>query len=154
MLLSDVFVSFGEDTFSQLVRQISIGRLKTFQMYEPFKTRAHLNKLNTEALRKSVPRFWARLAAHDEEFAKELAQAMLVSRLDMIQAILNFLGIPNQDGFFDKNLDPAQYLKEGWQQQVYDKFRGQFPDPALRLYINHLGWEVGKVQEMFVPASA
>lgn len=152
MQLSDVFLSFGEDTFSQLVRQISIGRLKTYQMYEPFKTRAHLNKLNTEALRKGVPRFWARLAEHDEDFAKELAQAMLIGQLDMIRAVLEFLGIPNQDGFFDKNLDPAKYLKEGWQQQVYDKFRGQFPEPVLRLYINHLGWEVGKVQEMFVPA--
>ena len=152
MQLSDVFLSFGEDTFSQLVRQISIGRLKTYRMYEPFKTRAHLNKLNTETLRRHVPRFWERLAGHDEEFAKELAQVMLINRLDMIQAVLDFLGIPNQDGFFDKKLDPGQYLKEGWQQQVYDKFHEQFPDAALRLYINHLGWEVGKAEAMFVPA--
>jgi hypothetical protein len=43
------------------VRSVSIGKLKTYQMYEGFKVRAHLPKVNTELLRKSVPKFWARL---------------------------------------------------------------------------------------------
>ncbi len=153
MLLSDVLLSFGQDGFKDLVRHISIGRLKTYQLYEPFKVRANLVKLNTEGLRKAVPRFWARLGEHDEEFAKELAQAVLIGQLDMIRAILDFLGIPNQDGFFDKNLDPAKYLAEGWQQKVWDEFKGRFPEPLLRLYINHLGWEVAKMDELFAPAA-
>lgn len=153
MQLSEVFLSLGEDTFSQLLRQISIGKLKTYQLYEGFRTRAHLAKVNTENLRKGVPRFWTRLQAHEEEFAKELAQAVLISHLDMIKAVLDFLEIPNQDGFFDKNLEPAKYLTEGWQPRVYEKFHGVYPEPVLRLYINHLGWELGKTDEMFVPAA-
>jgi hypothetical protein len=153
MQLSEVFLSLGEDTFGQLIRQISIGKLKTYQLYEGFRTRAHLAKVNTENLRKGTPRFWARLGAHEEEFAKELAQAVLISHLDMIKQILDFLEIPNQDGFFDKNLDSSKYLTEGWQQRVYGKFHGTAPEPVLRLYLNHLAWELGKTEEMFTPAA-
>jgi len=153
MQLSEVFLSLGEDTFAQLVRQISIGKLKTYQLYESFRTRAHLPKVNTENLRKGAPRFWSRLGAGEEEFAKELAQAVLISHLDMIRAILEFLEIPNQEGFFDKNLDASKYLTEGWAARVYEKFQGQFPEPVLRLYINHLGWELGKSDQLFTPAS-
>ena len=152
MQLSEVFLSLGEDTFAQLVRQISIGKLKTYQLYESFRTRAHLAKVNTENLRKGAPRFWARLSAQEEEFAQELAQAVLISHLDMIRAILDFLEIPNQDGFFDKNLEASKYLTDGWQERVYAKFHGQFPEPVLRLYINHLGWELTKSDQMFTPA--
>ncbi len=42
MQLCDVFLELGEDRFSRLVSSISIGRLKTFQLYERFKTRSHL----------------------------------------------------------------------------------------------------------------
>ncbi len=153
MQLSEVFLSLGEDTFAQLVRQISIGKLKTYQLYESFKTRSHLAKLNTEGLRKGTGRFWARLGVHEEEFAKELAQAVLISHLDMIKAVLDFLEVPNQDGFFDKNLDAPKYLTEGWQQRAYEKFHGAYPEPVLRLYINHLGWELGKAEETFTPAA-
>jgi len=82
-----------------------------------------------------------------------LAQAVLISHLDMIKAVLDFLEVPNQDGFFDKNLDAPKYLTEGWQQRVYDKFHGAYPEPILRLYINHLGWELGKAEETFTPAA-
>jgi len=153
MQLPDAFLSLGEDSFAQLVRQISIGKLKTYQPYEAFKTRAHLEKLNTESLRKSVPRFWARLGERDDELAKELAQAILICHLQMIGAVLDFVGIPNRDGFFDKNLDPGKYLTEGWQQRVWEKFRGTYPEPVLRLYINHLAWELAKTEQPFVPAS-
>jgi hypothetical protein len=153
MQLSEVFLSLGEDTFTQLLRQISIGKLKTYQLYEGFKTHAHLAKVNTEGLRKGAPRFWSRLTEHDEEFAKELAQAVLISHLDMIKAVLDFLEIPNQDGFFDKNLEAAKYLTEGWQSRVYEKFHGTYPEPVLRLYINHLGWELAKSDQMFTPAA-
>jgi hypothetical protein len=92
-----------------------------------------------------------RLAAHEEELAKELAQAVLVSNLELIRAVLDFLGIPNQDGFFEKNLDASPYLTEGWERRVYDQFRGVHPEPVLLLYINHLAWELVKAPEVFVP---
>jgi hypothetical protein len=153
MQLSEVFLSLGEDTFSQLIRQISIGKLKTYQLYETVKTRAHLPKLNTESLRKATPRFWARLKEGDEDFARDFAQALLVCHLEMIVDVLNFLGIPNQDGFFDKNLEASKYLTEGWTQRVWDEFRSKYPEPVLRLYINHLAWDLEKEPQVFAPAA-
>jgi hypothetical protein len=153
MLLSDVFLGLGEESFTQLIRGISIGKLKTYQLYESFKTRAHLAKLNTEGLRKAVPRFWARVSQQEEEFTKDLAQAILLSHLDMIGAVLAFLEIPNEDGFFAKDLDASKYLTKGWQQRVYEKFRGAYSEPALLFYINHLAWELEKDAEVFAPAA-
>ena len=49
MEISDVYLGMGQDAFERLVRSISIGKLKTYQMYEGFKVRAHLPKVNTEA---------------------------------------------------------------------------------------------------------
>ena len=60
MEISDVYLGMGEEAFDRLVRSVSIGKLKTYQMYEGFKVRAHLPKVNTELLRKSFPSFWAR----------------------------------------------------------------------------------------------
>jgi hypothetical protein len=153
MRLSEVFVSLGEEGFTQLIRQISIGKLRTYQLYETLKARTHLAKLNTEGLRKGTPRFWSRLKEGDEDFAKDLAQSVLIAHLDMIHGVLDFLGIPNQDGFFEKNLDAQPYLTEGWQQRVYDKFHGAYPEPVLRLYVNHLAWELAKEPALFAPAA-
>ena len=153
MLLSEVFLKLGEETFSQLIRGVSIGKLKTYQLYEQFKTGSYLAKLNTESLRRAIPRFWSRVSQSDEEFTKDLAQAILLSHLDMIRAVLEFVGIPNQDGFFAKDLDASAYLTPGWQQRVYEKFRGVYPEPALLLYINHLAWELDKNPEFFAPAA-
>ena len=61
MTISDVFLQLGEERLRQLVRGISIGKLRTYQLYERFKIRTHLAKLNTENLRAAVPRFWQRL---------------------------------------------------------------------------------------------
>jgi len=61
MQISDLFRGLGEETFGKIIRGISIGKLKTYQIYEGFKVRAHLHKVNTEALRKSTPKFWARI---------------------------------------------------------------------------------------------
>ena len=99
MQLSEVFLKLGESGFGQLIRGISIGKLKTFQVYEPFKVRAHLHKLNTESLRKAVPKLWERVLV-EEDFAKDMAQCVLVSHLDMITAVLDFLGVPHENGFF------------------------------------------------------
>jgi len=97
---------------------------------------------------------WPRLVEGDEELARDLAQGVLVSNLEMVQAVLDFLGIPNRDGFFEKDVDATEYLTEGWQQRVWERFRGEFPESLLVFYINHLGWELGKAERVFVPAAA
>jgi hypothetical protein len=142
MQLSDVYLDMGQDLFSQLVRSISIGKLKTYQIYEGFKVRAHLHKVNTEILRKAAPRFWARVAERDEDFAKDLGQAVLVSHLDMIAAILDFVGVPHENGFFAKDMDPKPYFTEGWEERLQERFRGVYAEPLLVFYINHLRWEL------------
>jgi len=154
MQLSDVYLKLGENGFAQLIQSVSIGKLKTYQLYDSFKASAHLTKLNTESMRNHIPRFWARLAARDEEFAKDLAQTVLVSHLDMIVAILDFLGVPHQGGFFDKNLNAKTYLTEGWAERVFDKFRAVYSEPLLLFYINHLSWELTDQAEPFAPATA
>ena len=152
MQLRDVFLGLGEEQFQQLMRSISLGRLKTYQMYDRFKTRLYLNKLNSETLRRSAPRAWARIP-EDEEFAADVAQAILISHLDMIKAVVDDLGIPNQEGFFDKDIDGPKYLTDGWQQRTYEKFKDTFPAQVLLFYINHLAWELAKSEEVFqVPA--
>jgi len=113
MQLSEIFQGLGEDTFAQLLRAISIGKLKTYQLFDRLKARMHLAKMNSESLRKAEPRFWARLGERDEDFATDLSQAILVSHLDMIKAVLDHLGIPNEDGFFAKDIDGSKYLTEG-----------------------------------------
>jgi len=152
MLLSDAFLALGQDKLSQLVRGISMGKLRTFRLYDSFRTRAHLARVNTETVRKATPRFWARLSEKDEELARELAPAILMSHLDMIREVLDFTGIPNEDGFFAKDLDASPYLTPGWQQRVWERFRGAHPEPALLLYINHLAWELDKKAGVFSPS--
>ena len=71
----------------------------------------------------------------------------------MIVDVLNFLGIPNENGFFDKDLKPEQYLTEGWQQRVFEQFSGKYPREILLFYINHLDWELNKTEEVFLPAA-
>src|ERR1041384_3346502 len=154
MQLSDIFQKLGEDTFQQLMRGISIGKLKTYQLFDRMKARLHINKLNSESLRKTAPRVWARIAEPDEEFASELAQAILVSHLDMIKAVLDHLEVPHEDGFFAKDADVSTYLKDGWQQRVWDQFHATYPPSALLFYINHLALEVAKAEDVFRPAAA
>jgi hypothetical protein len=154
MQLCDVYLRLGEDTFQQLMRSVSLGRLKTYQLFDRFKTRLHLHKLNAETLRKATPRAWARLQDRDDDFAADLAQAILVSHMELIQAVLNHLGIPHEAGFFAKDAAIAQYLKDGWQQQVWEKFHAAFPAPALLFYINHLGWEIAKSEDVFLAPAA
>ena len=142
MALTDVFLTLGEPQFGQLLRSVSMGKLKTYQLYDRLKTRTHVPKLNAEGLQKATPRLWARLSEKDEEFAQDLSQAVLVSHLDMIVAVLNFLGIPHEDGFFVKDLDAKPFLTEGWRERVLEKFNGVYPEPLLRFYTAHLAWEL------------
>jgi hypothetical protein len=153
MQLSEIVLGQGEPAFTDLVRSISIGKLKTYQLYDRMKVRFHLAKLNSENMRKATPRFWARISDKEEEFASDLAQAILVSHLEMIKAVVDDLGIPNQEGFFDKDIDGSKYLAGDWQQRTYQKFKDTYPAPVLLFYINHLAWELAKSEEVFqVPA--
>lgn len=135
-------MTLGQDGFGQLLRGVSMGKLKTYQLYDRIKTRTHVAKLNAETLQKAAPRLWTRLSDKDEEFAQELSQAVLVCHLDMIIAVLNFLGIPHEDGFFAKDVDAKPYLTEGWQDRVHEKFKGIYPESLLRFYTAHLAWEL------------
>ncbi len=94
-----------------------------------------------------------RINERDEEFAKDLAQSILVSHLDMITAILDFLGVPHENGFFAKDMDAKPYFTEGWENRVFEKFRGSYPDAILAFYINHLRWELLGATETYRPAS-
>jgi hypothetical protein len=154
MELSEIYLDLGQDAFGRMVRGMSIGKLKTYQMYEGLKVRAHLAKVNTESLRKAVPRFWTRISEKDEEFAKELAQALLVSHLDLVTAVLDFQGVPHENGFFAKNMDPKPYFTEGWEDRVYEKFKTVFPDALLVFYINHLRWELLGAEQLYHPVSS
>ena len=151
MYISDVYVALGEESFGQLIRGISIGSLKTYKMYEGFKVRCHLPKVNTDLLRKATPRFWSRVTAGEEDFAKDLAQAVLVSHLDLVAAVLDFLGVPNDNGFFAKDLDPKPFFTEGWEERVLERFKETYPGPILLFYVNHLRWELLGATEPYRP---
>ncbi len=153
MQLCEVYQSLGEEGFTQLVRGISMGKLKTYQLFDALKTRAHLAKLNTEHLRKAAPRLWVRINEGDEEFAKDFAQAVLVSHLDMVAAVLGFLEIPNQNGFFEKDIDASHYLTEDWAARTFEKFRGSYAEPVLLFYLNHLAWELKGAEQPFAPVA-
>jgi hypothetical protein len=153
MQLCGLYQALGEDVFRQLVRGISIGKLRTYQIYERFKLRARLTKLNSESLRKAEPRLWSRIEAGEEDFAADLAQVFLLSHLGMIVDVLNLLGIPNEDGFFDKDLKAEDYLTEGWQERVWNEFSSKYNRDILLFYINHLSWELTKSETLFQPAA-
>src|SRR5262245_24283860 len=152
MRISDVYMALGQDALGQLIRGISIGKLRTYQIYEGFKVRARLHKLNTESLRKSVPKFWDRIGSEDE-FGRDLAQAILVSHLDLIAAVLDFLGVPHENGFFAKDMDAKPYFTDGWENRVFEQFRTGFSEPLVLFYINHLRWELMGAADVYRPAA-
>ncbi len=153
MQLWEIFVGLGEPVFDQLIRGTSIGKLKTFQLYERVKLRFRMAKMNGESLRNASPKLFARIAEGDEEFATDVAQTVLVSHLDMIKAVLDYLGIPHEDGFFSKDLDPAGKLEGDWQPRTYAEFQGKYQDAVLLFYLNHLGHELTKQEAIFQPPS-
>lgn len=154
MELTDIFKALGEDGFRALVRTISISRLKTYQLYDTLKARAHLPKLNVQGLKKVTPRFWERIQDGDQDLAADLAQAVLVGNFDLMIAVLDFLGIPHEDGFFDKDLKVGEILTEGWQGKAFNEFKEKYPEPLLLFYLNHLSWEVTEDKPLFTPAGA
>jgi hypothetical protein len=154
MELHDIFRELGEAHFRELLAQVSMGRLKAYQLYEPFKVRLHLTKLNSETLRKVTPRLWSRVSEGDEEFATELSQAILVSKLDFVIEVLNFLGVPHNDGFFEKDMPIRDHLPENWQQKAYEAFGDKYSPSLVIFYLNHLAKEATEGQaSLFLPQS-
>ena len=63
MELTEVFQALGRSSLQELIEGISMGRLRTYDVYDSLKVRAHLSKLNRERLRRAVPRLgivWSR----------------------------------------------------------------------------------------------
>jgi hypothetical protein len=152
MHLHELYGHLGEDGTRELLRHVSLSKLKTFQMFDRLKTRCHLTKLNSETLRNASPKLLARMADGDAVLATELSQCILVSHMDLIIAVLNKLGVPHSEGFFDKDADVASKLTGNWQQEAYDAVKDQFPKPVLAFYLNHLAIEVNPEATVFKPA--
>ncbi|MCC6265204.1 MAG: hypothetical protein IT169_16640 [Bryobacterales bacterium] len=153
--MAEIFQGLGENAFRELLAQISIGKLKTYRIYEAVKVRMHLTKLNAETLRKVEPRLWDRISQGEEALAAELSQAILVSKLDVVIEVLNYLGIPHNEGFFEKDTDLPALLPEGWQAKVYEEFKGQHSPALLAFYVNHLAKEATDgAAALFLPKEA
>ena len=154
MPVSDIFVGLGQGNLDQQLRTVSLGKLKTYQLFDRLRIRLHLSKLNQEVLRKIAPKVYARLSEKEEDLAVELSQAILVSHLDMIVGVLDYLGIPHQDGFFDKDTDVKSHLSDGWQSRSYEHFQEKYPKAVLAFYLNHLAHEVVPSEPLFIPPTA
>lgn len=154
MQVSQILQALGEDGFRQALGTVTISKLKTYQLYESLKTRGRIAKLNVAGFKKALPRFWERVADNDEDLAGDLAQAILVSNLDMIIEVLDFLKVPHQDGFFEKDLAADDILTGDWRARAFKQLRKKFPEPVLVFYLNHLAHEVTKAEDLFTPAGA
>lgn len=155
MQLCDVYEGLGDQAFRDLLKAISLGKLRTFQLFERLKVRLRLNKLNMDSLAKSAPRQWERIVGErDSAFAMELGQAILVCHMDLIIGVLDFLQIPHQEGFFEKDADVSQFLTEGWQQRAWDAHQETFPRAVLAFYLNHLAIEMASEPVLFNPLAA
>jgi hypothetical protein len=152
MHLHELYGHLGEDTVRDLLRHVSLSKLKTFQMFDRLKTRVHLTKLNSENLRNTAPKLIARMKDGDAVLATELAQCILVSHMDLIIAVLDKLGVAHSEGFFDKDADVASKLVGNWQQESYDAVKDKFPKSVLVFYLNHLAMEVNPDAAPFQPA--
>jgi hypothetical protein len=150
MQLSEIYAGLGRDRFDAVLATVSMGSLKTFKVYDAFKIRTHLSKLNRERLRNAAPKLWARIEQGDEDLAKEIAQGALISHMNFIVEALDFLEIPHDGhGFFDKDAEASEKLVDGWQARLYGEFREKYPDALVLLYINHLEWEMGEPAAAF-----
>ena len=153
MDLAEVFQALGRSSLQELIEGISMGRLRTYDVYESLKVRAHLSKLNRERLRRAVPKLWDRLEQGDQDLARELAQGILVSNLPFVVEALDFLEIQHDgSGFFDKNSSSAKDLEDGWQAKVFEEFHERYPESLIVLYTNHLAGELDRSSAIFQPA--
>ena len=150
MNLHEVYTGLGEERFRELMASVSMGSLRTYKLFETVKIRARLSKLNRAKLRQGTPKLWTRLADGDEDLAKDLAQAVLVSHLEFVVAALDFLGISHDgNGFFDKDDEAEAKLDDGWQKRTHEKFRESYAESLVLFYINHLDLELGSPDSVF-----
>jgi len=152
MQVSEIFQALGEDGFREVLGTVTVSKLKTYQLYESLKARARLPKLNVAGLKKAMPRFWERIGEGDDELAGDLAQAVLVSNLDMIIEVLDFLGFQHHEGFFEQDLEAGDILKDGWRERALEHFQNDYPKPLLVFYLNHLAHETTNAEDLFTPA--
>ena len=125
--------------------------MRTYKLFETFKLRARLLKLNRDKLRRSAPKLWERLEGGEEKLAREIAQGVLVSQLPFVVAALDKLGIPHDgNGFFDKDAEAEGLLSEGWREKLLAELRPDWPEALILFYINHLDWELAKPEQVFV----
>ncbi len=151
MTLPEMLTGLGQERFEALMGEVSMGALRTYRLVDTFKVRARLLKLNRDKLRKAAPKLWERLVEGDEDLARELAQGVLVSNLDFVIEALDHLGIEHDgNGFFDKEAQADDKLSEGWREKLLAAFRERYPEHLILLYINHLDWELGKPETVFV----
>ena len=91
MQLPDVFLALGEQSFGKLMNSVSLGKLRTYQLFDRLKTRAHLAKLNAEALHKASPRLWAfGLGPHacpSGRLGHDMAECMVAVALEMLPGL-------------------------------------------------------------------
>ena len=97
--------------------------------------------------------FWQRLEAHDEEFATDLSQAILIAHMDMIIDGSEFPRNPQSAGLFRERSGRQSFLTEGWQTRALEHFKAEYPEALLLFYINHLGCELGGEPQAFLPAA-
>ncbi|MDX2268947.1 MAG: hypothetical protein NW208_12630 [Bryobacter sp.] len=152
MKLHELFVALGEESFRGQLRGISLGTLKTYKFYERLRVRLRVAKLNTEALRLAAPKAFARLQEGDEDLALEISQCILISNMKLIIDVLNFLGVPHNDGFFAEGANPAEHLTGDWQARAYSEFKEKCSEPVLLLYLNYLAHEINAESPVFQPA--
>jgi hypothetical protein len=151
MELAEVYVALGQERTVRLARTIAIGALKTYGVYEGIKIRSRLHKFNRQKLRAAAPKLWRRIATGDGDLARELSQAVLVSNIPLIVEVLDLLKIEHDDnGFFAKDFDYSDHLSSDWAETVSEEFIGRYPEELVLLYINHLGWETGTLDEPFL----
>ncbi len=155
MELAEVYVALGEERTVRLARAISIGALKTYGVYEGIKIRSRLHKFNRQKLRAAAPNLWKRIATGDGGLAREFSQAVLVSNIPLIVDVLDTLQIEHdENGFFAKDSDYSEQLSSDWPKTVADEFAGRYAEELVLLYINHLGWETGTLDEPFLGSIA
>lgn len=154
MTLCEVLAGLGQDRLNEVLRHISLGKLRTYQMFDRIKFRFRVTKLNQESLRKIGPKLFARIEAGEEELAMEMSQAILVSHMEMIVAALDHLKVPHQEGFFEKDANIGSYLVEGWQEQMLAHLKDRYPEALVLYYINHLAHEVDPDSPVYLPTGA
>jgi len=63
------------------------------------------------------------------------------------------LVIPNQDGFFDKDIDASSTSRKAGRARIRKISAAHIPSRLLLFYLNHLGWELKGAEQPFAPAA-